>query len=168
MRPPLTENVKYVPSLDQMIGQCTVNYVQLLKLFPDIRQYQKDDQKTFHLCHEQHAVVTCTVTEAAPYTTFLTFTQMPRPGRERQVCGGRLLALAVLSLTLRVRLYHDAQLAEVVDAAQGAMLPGRFSYPNPRMFHTDEKAQSNRFLGEWLAYCRKHGLAISSEGDIYY
>jgi uncharacterized protein YqiB (DUF1249 family) len=150
MKMSLRDQQRYSPSLDQMIGQCTVNYVQLLKLFPNIRDLAKGDIIRFHLSALNQAIVTCTITEAAPYTTFLTFSQ--------EVLSDQPL-VDPLQLRINVRLYHDAQLAEVVDAEQKSVLPGRFSYPNRRMYQVDEKAQCNRFLGEWLAYCRQHGLA---------
>ncbi|MEJ2669555.1 MAG: DUF1249 domain-containing protein [Gammaproteobacteria bacterium] len=166
MRLPLTKQEKYVPNLNQLMRLCTVNYIQLLKLFPCVRQFQKGEQKQFCLAHSQGAVVTCTVTEAAPYTTFLTFTQEPQHvPREEEVAQDVLMSLF---LTIRVRLYHDAQLAEVVDAQQDMILPGRCAYPNSRLFQVDEKAQSNRFFSEWLTHCKKHGLAISTGSSIYY
>lgn len=150
MKIPHKGQQKYSPSLEQMIGQCTVNYIQLLKLFPRIRELEKNAQIQFRLSAHNESVVTCTITESAPYTTFLTFTQASPSAQP---------AVTPMPLTINVRLYHDAQLAEVVDAEQNAVLPGRFGYPNRRMYQVDEKAQCNRFLGEWLAYCREHGLA---------
>lgn len=144
--------------MDQMIGQCTVNYIQLLKLFPRIRELKKDAKIQFRLSAWRESVVTCTITEAAPYTTFLTFTQDSQVGHA---------AANPMPLKINVRLYHDAQLAEVVDAEQNAVLPGRFGYPNRRMYQVDEKAQCNRFLGEWLAYCRQHGLACFDNTKSY-
>jgi len=143
---------KYVPSISQMMGQCTLNYIQLVKLMPNIRQLNKNDRVSFQLGASDTTVVTCYITEAAAYTTFLTFTQLTEQ-------EGSDLGLD-LELKFCVRLYHDAQLAEVVDAERNAIIPGRMDYPNPRMQQIDEKAQSNKFFGEWLGYCRKHGIAI--------
>ena len=35
-----------------------------------------------------------------------------------------------------------------------------YEYPNPRMRARDEKAQVNRFLGEYLAMCLRYGLSL--------
>jgi uncharacterized protein YqiB (DUF1249 family) len=158
MKIPLREQQKYSPSLDQMIGQCTVNYVHLLKLFPGMREFKKNATRRFRLSALNESIVTCTITEAAPYTTFLTFTQDS---------GAEGSAIERMRLRINVRLYHDAQLAEVVDAEQKTVLPGRFGYPNRRMCQVDEKAQCNRFLGEWLSYCRKYGLSCDENVSPY-
>jgi len=35
----------------------------------------------------------------------------------------------------------------------------QYAYPNPKMYQPDEKQALNRFLADWLVFCRKHGLA---------
>jgi len=54
---------------------------------------------------------------------------------------------------LTVRLYHDAQVAEVTSFQNHQRFNPAYDYPNPRMYHRNEKQQLNRFLGEWLDYC---------------
>jgi uncharacterized protein YqiB (DUF1249 family) len=58
-----------------------------------------------------------------------------------------------------IRLYHDAQSAEVVEVRNETRFKEVYEYPNPRMRARDEKAQVNRFLGEYLAMCLRYGLA---------
>ena len=38
----------------------------------------------------------------------------------------------------------------------------RYEYPNRDMYQHDEKAQQNRFLGEWLSHCLNHGHACET------
>ena len=61
--------------------------------------------------------------------------------------------------TMLIRLYHDAQSAEVVEVRNENRFKEVYEYPNPRMRAKDEKAQVNRFLGEYLAMCLRYGLA---------
>ncbi|HID48539.1 MAG TPA: DUF1249 domain-containing protein, partial [Chromatiales bacterium] len=58
------------------------------------------------------------------------------------------------ALALRVRLYHDAQLAEVNACQEHYRLRPRYEYPNRNMYHRDEKRQTNYLLHDWL-----HALA---------
>jgi hypothetical protein len=59
--------------------------------------------------------------------------------------------------SMAVRLYHDARMAEVVNAEHMRQLKGVYPYPNEQMHHVDEKLQRNLYLGEWLCYCLQHG-----------
>ena len=70
------------------------------------------------------------------------------------------LGLASLAPQLTARLYHDAQLAEVTGFANRRRVLPLYDYPNPAMHQPDEKAQWNRFLGEWLSHCLQHGFCL--------
>ncbi|MBU2887654.1 DUF1249 domain-containing protein [Gilvimarinus agarilyticus] len=61
---------------------------------------------------------------------------------------------------LTVRLYHDAHLAEVLACEEHRRLNVKYSYPNHKMYQADEKAQFNRFLGEWLRHCLANGHSL--------
>lgn len=56
-----------------------------------------------------------------------------------------------------VRLYHDANVAEVVKCQRYQAFLPRYDYPNIDMHQVDEKVQMNRFLGELLAHCLSYG-----------
>ena len=57
----------------------------------------------------------------------------------------------------RVRLCHDARVAEVTEFDRHRRLQARYAYPNPAMLQPDEKLQVNRLLGEWLQHCLRWG-----------
>ncbi len=57
---------------------------------------------------------------------------------------------------LKVRLYHDARMAEVIGIGSHEQFDGVNDYPNRRMHLPDEKLQINRFLAEWLQFCLRH------------
>ena len=50
-----------------------------------------------------------------------------------------------------VRVYHDAQLAEVLSSQQIYRLNPVYDYPNPKMHQRNEKYQINAFLEELLS-----------------
>lgn len=64
------------------------------------------------------------------------------------------------SYSFEVRLYHDASVAEVIAWEGNRRFKARHDYPNPRMYHSDEKAQLNRFLGELLELCLTQGRIL--------
>lgn len=53
-------------------------------------------------------------------------------------------------LSLDVRVYHDARLAEVHTVHGIGKLIPKFDYPNDKMLHKDEKHQANLLLHEWI------------------
>lgn len=56
-------------------------------------------------------------------------------------------------LSMTIRSYHDAQVAEVLSFQNHRRFEPKYSYPNDNMFHRDEKQQINVFLSEWLNHC---------------
>ena len=64
---------------------------------------------------------------------------------------------AVPDQNMRVRVYHDAQLAEVVSYQGVNRLLPEYVSPNDEMLHRDEKHQANTLLHEWLSlFSAKH------------
>src|SRR5690606_2929911 len=90
------------------------------------------------------------VVERSPYTVLLNIYQQ----------GSTADSEWVRRPFLKVRLYHDARMAEVVDYAGIRMVLPRYAYPNNRMHQPDEKAQWNSFLAEWLSMAIGHGYAV--------
>lgn len=117
-------------------AECALNYARLSRLLP---QLQQGDDWVLVLPVGEH--VCFDVKERSPYTTTLVIK----------------VDYAWSAIECRVRLYHDAQMAEVV-AFQGQWRVKPINeYPNPHMHHIDEKAQWNLFLGEWLSHCLSNG-----------
>ncbi|HAA46105.1 MAG: hypothetical protein XD36_0024 [Halomonas sp. 54_146] len=138
----------YVTDLKSLQGECSANYLRLVRLVGDMEAGQRRDialrgDKTYfgdlHLyIHEQ-----------APYTTMVDVSQT-----------GPLDAVLEGS-RMRVHLYHDVRMAEVTDFQRERHFNGRYRYPNARMHQPDEKLQLNRFLGEWLAHGLAHGHTVN-------
>lgn len=137
---------RYTPNLKEYIGQCELNYIRLKQLLPLLKE---QDERVFGVCQgdsDESKRVRCQVIERSPYTTTVTLTQesnltdwMPEP-------------------SIKVRLYHDARMAEVLAFQKNHYIQSSYSYPNNKMYHRDEKEQHNQFLGEWLKFCLAHGF----------
>ena len=130
----------YKVDLSRQQAECTLNYARLLKLLPDI-----ETQLRWSIALDSGEMIIERL-ECAPYTTTL------RVRQENSVLES--VSQASEALVLTVRLYHDADMAEVVAWHRHRPLQPKYSYPNSAMYHEDEKAQLNQFLGDWL----QHGL----------
>ena len=136
---------RYRVDLPAHMAECDANYLRLMKLFPALRE---EDRKAFGVqVGDSPYEVHMQVMERGPYTSLLRLTQLPeapwstRPG-------------------LVVRLYHDARSAEVVEYQRDGYFRAVYDYPDEHGRQPDEKAQVNRFLGEFLALCLKHGVSV--------
>ncbi|HKJ23109.1 MAG TPA: DUF1249 domain-containing protein [Gammaproteobacteria bacterium] len=70
---------------------------------------------------------------------------------------------------MRIRLYHDAKVAEVLAYQNQSRFKHEYPYPNPKMHQRHEKRQLNLFLAEWLTYCIARGYrfdAVPSFTDV--
>lgn len=119
---------------------CEANYARLLRLLPEAGDSAGFGVGVGVELHLQ-------VTERCRYTDTLTLRQSG-------------FGLAALAPQLTVRIYHDARLAEVTAFADRRRVQPLYDYPNPAMHQPDEKAQWNRFLGEWLSHCLQHGFSL--------
>jgi len=124
-------------------AECEANFHRLNKL---LSNFETRDQWVFEIgfgpvCGE----VLIKITERAPYTTTLIISQ-----QEASNVWAKAPALTVC-------MYHDVNMAEVVAWENHRRLRARYDYPNPDMYHSDEKAQLNQFLREWLTLCQCHG-----------
>lgn len=136
----VTYKERYKVDLPLQMAECEANYARLTKLVADKSHNEfrfmvvRGDQQWLHLLR---------VLERSPYTTTLELS--------RTSVGTSSEWLALPKLTLRM--YHDAKLAEVLAWEGHKRLRPRYEYPNQAMYHSDEKYQLNRFLGEWLNLC---------------
>jgi uncharacterized protein YqiB (DUF1249 family) len=139
---------RYVPDLISDMAECDANYIRMLRLFPNL---MVEDSLEFGIqgTTTDGAIVNVTISERCPYTTMLTV----RVTNEEDKSW-------VKWPLLEVRLYHDVNSAEVVSFQRHRNFKYRYSMPNPHMFQPDEKSQINRFLGELLTFCIKHGHSL--------
>ncbi|MDH5435631.1 MAG: DUF1249 domain-containing protein [Gammaproteobacteria bacterium] len=59
----------------------------------------------------------------------------------------------IVDMEMRIRVSHDAAVAEVVSYQRHGRLEPVYDYPNEKMYHKDEKYQHNSLLADWLNLC---------------
>lgn len=135
---------RYIPDLQELASLAEKNYLRFLKLFPHMAA---GDERAFMISHgsDHHAQIVMRVEEVHPYTTMLLIEQQG------------LSPQWVQPPRMQVRLYHDANMAEVLSYQNEKRFAGRYQYPNPNMRMPDEKLQLNRFLADWLDHCLQYG-----------
>ena len=135
---------RYVPDLTGLMAECEANYARLLKLLPDIPQ-TTSRQLAVTYPGGQTVNIQLELLEEFRYTSTVQIRHCSS--------AGQWLHMPCMV----VRLYHDARMAEVVNAQHMRQLKGVYNYPNADMHQADEKVQRNLYLGEWLCYCLQHG-----------
>lgn len=139
---------RYSMDLPAHMAECDANFLRLNKLFPAL---EDADRATIVVeLKGSRFEVRLEVIERSPYTTLIRLTQHPEIPWSHKA-------------SLTIRLYHDARSAEVVEfQGKRHFLKAVYDYPNVDMRHPDEKAQINRFLGEYLSICLAHGVAAET------
>lgn len=138
---------KYSIDLPGHMAECDANYLRLEKLFP-----QLCDKQCSHFTVDLNGSsldIRLDVIERAPYTTVLKLSQAPELPWSK-------------TPSLTIRMYHDARSAEVVEYQGERHFRAVYHYPNETMRQPDEKAQINRFLGEFLSLCLARGVAVGA------
>ena len=129
---------------------CDANYIRLLKLMPD---FSLDASRSFTLptlgnsAQENIAqTVDLAVVEAFRYTSTIRISMGTSAGNS-----------FYHPPSILVRVYHDANTAEVVSFQEwnNRVMPLPEDAPQ---FYPDEKEQVNMFLAEWLTLCIETGL----------
>lgn len=143
--PRVAKKASYVVDLRSQQAECEANYVRLCKLMPSLEQRESWEYQVEAKGELPAEKIQLTMLERAPYTFTLEIkqAQSAHPFEQDRV--------------LRVRMYHDARMAEVVSWNKHWNTRASYDYPNQRMYQKDEKLQLNRFLGEWLAHCLARG-----------
>ncbi|WP_169929410.1 DUF1249 domain-containing protein [Pseudidiomarina aestuarii] len=143
----MTTDVKrkrYQFDLAALQRMAAVNYALLQTMVENLKTATARRIKVGRQLH-----FTIEVTETAPYTTEVRIQQQ---SITQQLPG-------LKETQLDVRLYHDAQLAEVVRSQGIERLQPVYPQPNPNMHQPDEKHQMNQFLSDWLQMIKRSGLA---------
>lgn len=124
-----------------------VNYMKIMRVLPVLSLIDKPAVFTFNIGNQ---TFTLDIKEITPYTSLIAIdTQLNMQNQW------------VPQIHLKVRVYHDARVAEAVNFQHHQRFLGKYNYPNPKMYQTNEKQQINRFLGEWLDYCIKTNCVLS-------
>lgn len=135
------EQKPYHVDLKELMRVYETNYAKLNALLPS--QPSVDDLRCYQAAQMTYQLQ---VREVTKYTTLV------------EICQSDDISVFPLP-TMSVRLYHDARVAEVHSSDHLSRIKARHEYPNEKMVQKDEKAQVNRFLGDWLSFCLRHGIS---------
>lgn len=113
----------------------------MLKLLPNCDEV--DLSYKFEISHELKYVLT--IVDSSRYTSTVKMSQ-------RMATTPKFMQPSML-----IRLYHDARVAEVIEAQRTANLAPAYDYPNIKMHLRNEKFMVNVFLAEWLHFCLTQG-----------
>lgn len=116
------------------------NYATLCALFPDIVMGHENALQ-YKL---EHSSLNIQINEKNKYTLLLQVTE--------KYADNNVWKRA---LNMRIRLYTDAKLAEVVSYQGKARFLPKYEMPNPKMYQRDEKCQINHLLYDWLLYLNR-------------
>ncbi len=65
-------------------------------------------------------------------------------------------------LVMQLRVYHDAQLVEVLGYQKCTAIPAPYAAESAKGFARDERRQVNRLLYEVLRHCLDHGYGVAA------
>ena len=120
------------------------NFQRLMLLLPELSGEEKHYKPV-----EQLDGLHVDVLERHKYTTVIKLAQrLP------------LSFLSVAMPSMVVRVYHDAEVAEVLSYQRQYRFKPKYEYPNPEMCQIREKQRVNEFLGEWLDHCLSAGVQV--------
>ena len=141
---------------------CELNYHRLLRLLPravrrrialDSRQGFEQDleqEQRFQLAMNEPSeqrTLELRILDSAPFTSTIALEQhAPKASFFERVPK------------LVVRLYHDAEMAEIISWDRHRQWQPRYEYPNPQMYQPDEKLALNRFLADWLCFVQDRAM----------
>ncbi|MBT0585355.1 DUF1249 domain-containing protein [Alteromonas oceanisediminis] len=137
---------KYVPHLPSILAVCEANYAKLMRLLPDV----DTERLEYVFSAGEKLRFRIRILDSARFTSTLEM---------RQVQSN---SPAFLQPAMEVRLYHDANVAEVLTSQRVGALDPSYEYPNRGMHQRNEKQMVNRFLAEWLTFCLSHRQASVS------
>lgn len=142
----------YNINLGAHLAVCDGNYLRFIRLLPAI---EDAEARVFHVVFAPPAAaggvpaVKFEVTDRDRHTSVVALSQH---GLGRGIAATRI----------KVRLYHDARCAEVIEFQGQRRFAAVYTYPNEKMRQPDEKAQVNRFLTEFLNACLTHGVVYEA------
>ena len=131
-------------NLQRLHGECELNYVRLLKLMPGPSKLGQSIRVDF--THESKSGMQICIDEITPYTCLLSIAaESARPEWLPEI-------------QIKVRIYHDAKMAEVVEWCNDRTIPWELAEKSS-MQASDEKWQWNMFLSDLLAHGLSHGMS---------
>ena len=125
------------------------NYACLMRLLPFLFE---EDELVRVCARHLNATLAVSILEQCRYTQVVEIKQIFNEATDH-----------LHGLAMKVRIYHDAQLAEVVGYQGHARMLSKYPYPNQKMFHRDEKRQANYLLNDWLDTMKEVDFSFDQE-----
>lgn len=125
---------KYVPDLQKLQGICSRNYGLLVRLLP----LEYEQKANWAIKVADSLEFNLTVVDKTPYTETMKLSQN-NPSIPR-----------FMATEIEFRIYHDAQMVEVLSFQKQTRIRQKYTYPNPMLHQKDEKIQVNALLKDWL------------------
>lgn len=129
---------RYAPKIAELLTLHGQNYRALMRLLSQARRYL-GEQKSYRWHHISRPIeLKLMLIEQTKYT-------------ERVLLLRKDHTTESLTLPeIELRVYHDAQLAEVLSGQRFSRFLPVYPYPNQAMLQRDEKYQANQFVAELL------------------
>ncbi|WP_299491189.1 DUF1249 domain-containing protein [uncultured Shewanella sp.] len=140
------KKTKYQPNISRFLALCGRNYVNILRWLPHATLKGHHWQVV-----GEWGCLNVRLLEDTPYTQVINISRdigFKKISSSNQVSSESVLLLSTPHIS--VRIFHDAQLAEVLTSQQISQLRPVYDYPNVEMHHEDEKFRVNAFLEELL------------------
>lgn len=141
---------KYVPDLRKLQGICSRNYAVFIRLLPI--EYKQGDMWSIKLSDSLQ--FTLSVETKTPYTETMKLVQQ------------NPVVPKFMATEVEFRVYHDAQMAEVIAFQKQTRFRQKYTYPNPKLRQKDEKLQVNALLKDWLNLVSEQQTKLSGEARL--
>ncbi|QIZ77773.1 DUF1249 domain-containing protein [Ferrimonas lipolytica] len=129
---------RYSPKVAELLALCTRNYASLQRLLTQARRVNGELER-FHWHHKTQAItIELALCEQTKYTEVVKLTRHDESTKHLD------------APSIDLRLYHDAQLAEVLTGQHFSRFLPVYPYPNASMLQRNEKFQVNLFVTELL------------------
>lgn len=138
-----------LPPLSEQMAICDANYMRLLKLLPQLEPGYERDIRIPGRDAAHEMCFTLSVTEGFKYTSTVMVRQR-RPDTRLPW---------YLRPEMQVRLYHDANAAEVISYQNHRYFHRASLFPADCLYQPGEKTLLNQFLADWLALCLSRGMS---------
>ncbi|MCF6235210.1 MAG: DUF1249 domain-containing protein [Gammaproteobacteria bacterium] len=119
-----------------------INHRLLLKLIPELKELPDE----IFLLDGGSCTVAVSVVERCKFTTSITLSHDLKSHD-----------LFVINPSVKIRIYHDARLAEVVACQQDSKFFAVYPFILAKVPFQNEKRDVNLFLREWLNHCLAQG-----------
>lgn len=141
---------KYVPDLNGLHDDCEMNYRRLREIMPAFEAGQHYVLRLSGEDNDSEVRTLFRVLSSSRYTAEVEIVQLSAIS---DWCD---------SPAMRVRVYHDTRMVEVIGYQGVSRFRASYSYPNARMCQPDEKSSVNRLLSDWLQLCLEIGLITAA------